>query len=114
MAAAFGLMFGLATFTSYIFLGLVVFLGVFTILWARDRGISQLRGILTEIAVALLAFAGFYLVLYLAFGFNPIATFQAIDRQQTKILVEMGRPFPYHLPFDLLDFLLGSGWIAPC
>ncbi len=109
---AFGLALGVASFTSYIFLGLGVFLAIYTLLFLADRGRP---GVITAVVcstTAVLTFLGFYGFLQLAFGFEPIETFGVIAQLQMRGIIWIGRPFPLHLVFDMLDFFLGTGWIS--
>jgi hypothetical protein len=109
---AFGLALGVASFTSYIFLGLGVFLAIYTLLFVADRGRAGLKTAVICSSLALATLLAFYGLLQLAFGFDPIETFSAISRLQMKGIVWIGRPFPRHLVFDMLDFLLGAGWLS--
>ena len=47
-----------------------------------------------------------------ATGFEPIATYHQITTALGHDMVGLARPFPKHIPFDLLDYLLALGWIG--
>ena len=53
-----------------------------------------------------------YGFLYAATGFNALRSFKVaffLARKQTLVL---GRGFPHTIPYDFLDFALGSGWLG--
>ena len=108
----FGLTLALATFTSYIFLGLGFFIAAYALCFLGDRGKPGFATAAVASAAAVAGFFGFYGLLYFAFGFDPIATARVISDIQMRDVIALGRPFPYHIPFDMLDFLLGSGWLS--
>jgi hypothetical protein len=116
---ALGLLAGLATLMSYLLALLAFFLigyAAFRI-WTTPRG--NARRILIHAAVALAAFAAFYLVLWGISGFNPIATLRRallIERvSSTHWYAVTGRPprrLPGTIPWDFYSFAIGSGWIS--
>jgi len=57
----------------------------------------------------------FYAFLYALTGFDPIQAFsQALANQRTLLTrYAADRPYPATAIFDLTDFFLGLGWIAP-
>jgi hypothetical protein len=116
---ALGLLAGLATLMSY----LLSLLGFFLIgyaamrMWRSSRGNG--RRILVQAAVALAAFAVFYLVLWGISGFNPIATLrralfiQRVSSTQWYALTgHAPRRLPGTIPWDFYSFAIGSGWIS--
>ena len=118
-AATFGLLLFAATLTSYALLVLGAPLAAMTLIVpyrgqdssARpDRGRAVLRRLsLVGIAVGTCALA--YVVLWLATHFDPISAFRTAISLQTALLAGLHRPYPGTIPFDLLDFALGSGWV---
>lgn len=108
----FGVSLAVGSFTSYIFLGLGVFLAIFTLLSIKDHPWPAFKTAILCAAVGIATFVLFYALLYFAYRFNPIATFREISELQMEGILWIGRPFPLHLPFDLLDFLLGTAWIS--
>jgi hypothetical protein len=111
-AAAYGAALALALFLSYIFLILGVFLAVASILHIGERGRRGAWRVLVQSTIAITTIFLFYLVLSALTGFDPILTFQTAGRLQETDLVFLARPFPRHMPFDVLDFALGSSWIS--
>jgi hypothetical protein len=114
LAAVFGVVLGIATFWTYLVLILAPFL-----LFAGILCTGHTPGRALEISIrrafpALGAFVGFYLLLWLVTGFNPVATFfEAWKNQQLFVARHAAaRKYPLTVPFDLLDFLLGAGWIS--
>jgi hypothetical protein len=117
LSLAFGLLYAAAILVTYLPAVLVIFLGGFS-LWklATDRAFT-LRRILGHAMIAAAGFLGFYVVLWLATQFNPIATFRVCVAMQQKNMQWLEpRGFGRHLPgtilWDLYDFALGSGWIS--
>jgi hypothetical protein len=104
-AAGFGLALAGTLFVTYNLLVLGIFLGLLTLLPFR-RGTAQ------RVGLALATLAGAYLALYLATGYDPIASFQAALANQSRLAEIWQRPYPRTIPWDLYDFLLGTGWIG--
>ncbi|MFH1807668.1 MAG: glycosyltransferase family 39 protein [Pseudomonadota bacterium] len=111
-AVAFGAVFAVALFFSYIFLQLGVFLlGWLLVALVRRR--LQLREGAIAVLLALAGLVLFYLPLWSTTGFDPVATFLKAYHVHAKDLLQLRRPaYPGHVPFDVLDFVLGSGWAA--
>ena len=109
---AYGATLALGLFLSYIFLVLGLFLAVLAILHVGERGRRGAWRVLVQAGIALTTVFLLYLLLAAATGFDPIATFRTAATLQESDLVHLGRPFPRHVPYDLLDFALGSGWIS--
>lgn len=65
-------------------------------------------------AIALGTAAAGSFLLWLAVGYNPIATFLSAWRHQHELLHTYAaqRPYPMTIFFDLTDFALGAGWIG--
>jgi len=114
-AAAFGLLLGATFFVTYLPAVLAIFLGAYTLIRFRKGNGTR---ILLLIVIALTSFAVFYVVLWLLTGFNPIATFAACWHNSQETLREMTaqgylpRKLPGTIPWDLYDFIRGSGWIS--
>ncbi|MEO6435337.1 MAG: hypothetical protein ABIP55_06195, partial [Tepidisphaeraceae bacterium] len=111
-AAAFGGLLALSLFLSAVFLMLGLFLSVYTLLYVGDRGCRGAFQVLVRGTVTVLAVVGFYLMLYLATGFDPVETFFTSARRSQAHIVELQRPWPMHSLLDLADIALGIGWIA--
>lgn len=107
-----GAVLALGLFMSYIFLVLGFFIVASWLLLASDRGAEAFWRAAIMGMLALATVAGLYGLLYAFTGFDPIATFHSISREQAKDLLPLIRPFPRHIFFDVLDFALGSGWIS--
>jgi hypothetical protein len=94
------------------------FLGFFSIAWAAyNRENQGWPRLVRASAVAMSVFAGFYVVFWLATGFDPIATFRTALKMQKFILVDellgpYSRPWPRTVPWDIYDVILGTGWIS--
>ena len=118
-AATFGLLLFAATMTSYALLVLGAPLAAMTLFVPYAGGDAARRGRVAE-ALRRLRLAGIaagtcaiaYGVLWLATRFDPFAAFRTASSMQTALLRELHRPYPRTIPFDLLDFALGGGWIA--
>jgi hypothetical protein len=109
-ACAFGLVSSLALFFSYSLLTLGVVLGLFTLASVQRR--RSLRFAVAGSAAALGSLCAVYAAVFGATGFDPIETFRTAVANQAAILPRLGRPYPGSIPFDLLDFALGAGWIS--
>jgi len=108
-AIAFGLILFAATMTSYTLLVLGIALGGMTLVWLRRGG--RLRTAATLTAIAIGTFLGAYAVLWLSTGFNPISALRTALEMQYRYLPLLHRPWPRTIPFDILDFCLGAGWV---
>lgn len=117
-AAAHGLLFGVTTFINYLPCVLGLFLIGYALLYWLEHPAMGMRRVLTQAVVAIAAFVGFYLVLWLTSRFDPIATLRACWPQVSSFnqwLAVCGYP-PRRLPgtisWDLWGFAIGSGWIG--
>jgi len=117
-AAAHGVLFGVTTFISYLPCVLGLFLIGYTLLyWFAQPAMGEGR-IMAHVAVAIGAFIGFYSVLWLVTGFDPIATARAcwpqgpLPEQWSAAAGYPPRRLPGTIPWDLYGFALGSGWIG--
>jgi hypothetical protein len=117
-AAALGILFGAATFISYLPCVLGVFLVGYTLARLFDQPPVSARRIMVHVGVAIGAFVGFYVVLWLCTGFDPIATVRAawpqgpLPQQWSTTSGYPTRRLPGTIPWDLYGFALGSGWIG--
>jgi hypothetical protein len=103
-AVAFGLVVFAMSLTSY---SLLV-IGVFCVLLALFR--RSLRDVAMASAIAGITILAAYGLFVLATGYPAMATFRAALDQQRRILPLLHRPFPQTIPWDVLDFALGTGW----
>jgi hypothetical protein len=117
-AAFHGLLFGITTFISYLPCVLGLFLIGYTLLRWFDRPAISIRRILAHAAVAVGAFVGFYLVLRLTCGFDPIATLRAcwkagwLPEEWSTATGYPPRQLPGTIFWDLSGFAMGSGWVG--
>jgi len=111
-SVAYGAALALGLFLSYIFLILGVFLAVLSLLHIAERGRRGASRVIVQSLIAVTTMFLLYLILASLTGFDPIATFRTASTLQESDLVHLSRPFPRHVPYDLLDFALGSGWIS--
>jgi len=112
LAVAFGAVLMLATFMSYILLTVGLFLAVYSMLYCGRTGWAGVSRTVSYAIVALSVFGAIYLILWIATGFNPIETLRAANMLQEKDLIPLIRPFPGHIPWDVYDFAMGSGWLS--
>jgi hypothetical protein len=79
-------------------------------LW-RNKGRDRVR-VARPLLLAGLCLATLYGALYLATGYDPMATFDAAVANQARHSLTLGRPWPATVVFDLWDFALGTGWMS--
>jgi hypothetical protein len=117
LAGQFGLIFAMALLFTYLPAVLVIFFGGYALI-RRSQGEAAWHGIARLTIVAMICFAAFYAVLWLATGFNPINSFracwanQALNMRLMQSLGYLPRLWPGTTPGDFKDFALGSGWIS--
>jgi len=111
-AVVCGALLALGLFFSYIFLTLGCFIVVWWLLLLADRGTDHFWRAALNGFISMVTVVALYGLLWAATGFNPIATWSSIAREQANDLVRLARPFPAHMLFDVLDFALASGWIS--
>jgi len=117
LAGQFGLIYGMTLFFSYLPAVLGIFFAGYAVMLLRERK-TNVPAVARLVVVAVICFVGFYAVLWLGTGFNPIATFRACwanQAQNMRILESLGnvpRNWPATIPGDFKDFALGSGWIS--
>jgi hypothetical protein len=109
----FALALAAALFVTFNVLVLGVFLVGMTVLMARRDRPGPARAARC-VLVAATCIAAIYLILWLITGYNAPATLTSALSEQAKLTREFfpPRPYPITVPFDVLDFLLGAGWIA--
>ncbi len=110
---AFAVALAAALFVTFNVLVLGVFLLGITFVIMRARPLAPSR-VLRHVALAALGVAGAYLLLWLATGYNVVEMFATALRHQAEHAAAFNppRPYPWTVPFDLLDFLMGAGWVA--
>lgn len=108
-SVAFGLVLFATTMTSYTLLVIGIPLAGMTLTHLLRGG--SLRRVTRLVGIALATPFCAYVVLWLSTGFNPISAFRTALEMQYRYLPLLHRPYPRTIPFDLLDFFLGAGWI---
>lgn len=118
-AALFGLTYAITALITYLPGILPIFFVGYTFAQSRADGNFRWPNVWKYLAIALGTFAAFYFVLWLATGFDPIATLRECARQNAilwdKLIGNIGYPrhsLPWTFFTDLYDFALGSGWIS--
>jgi hypothetical protein len=111
-ACLFGVGMALATFLSYIFLILGFFFVVYWLTLLMDRGAAPALGAARALLFSASVCIGLYVLFFVISGFDPIATFRVISQIHDEALVDLARPFPQYLFYDVLDFILGSGYLS--
>ncbi|HKB78778.1 MAG TPA: hypothetical protein VKH35_03585, partial [Thermoanaerobaculia bacterium] len=111
-AVTFGLVLFLTTLTSYTLLVMGFVLAGMTIFSFGSLRTPQsaLRMIRME-TIGFSVFLAAYGVLWLSTGFNPVSAFRTAVDMQYRYLPLLHRPYPETIPWDALDFCLGSGWV---
>ena len=71
------------------------------------------RTVVAPLAVAAATFFGAYGLLFAITHYPPIATFRSAVASQHWLLGRLHRPYPQSIPFDVLDYCLGLGWVIP-
>jgi hypothetical protein len=110
IAAATGAVLTLTTFMTFN----VLVIGFFMVAVALVVNRTGAWGIARHAAVVASTCALLYAILWMAAGYNPLATFPSAWRNQHALLAahsEM-RPYPESIWNDLIDFALGSAWIS--
>ena len=113
-AVGFGAALAVALFFSFSLLVLGALLIGWAVLEIAHDGRASLRRVMIASGAASLTMIGIYLILWLATGYDPIATFTSALRNQAALeaTFTIPRPYPRTIPTDLLDFFLGSGWVS--
>jgi hypothetical protein len=110
----FGAALFLATFFAYNLLTVGAFLAYYAFyrVWRERRSRSSWIGLLMNSGIAAGLCAAAYLLLWLATGFNPIASFRHALAYQAAYSQYMIRPYLPSLLFNPYDFFLGAGILA--
>ena len=113
-AIALGGLLAVALFFTYSLLVLGALLIGWAIVEITRDGRAALRRAIISGAVGVATFAAIYLLMWLATGYDTVATFVSALRNQAYLEASfvLPRPYPHTIPTDLLDFFLGSGWIS--
>jgi hypothetical protein len=119
LSLAFGTAFAATLFVTYLPAALVIFFaGTALLQW---RGEKEKRGwrIVMHLAIAVGGFALFYVALWRATGFDPIASFLTAGYEEKLALFwyykgghHVHRTMPGMIPWNLYNFAVGSGWIS--
>lgn len=107
-ALGFGLLLAGALFFSY---SLLVLGLLFALVAVRSLRALGPRTVSLQVLRALAVCLAFYGVLHLLTGFDPWRTFRTALENQAGLLELIPRPWPQTIGYDLLDFLLGAGWL---
>lgn len=116
---ALGFAYAVAGLITYLPGVIAFFLAGFAAIQLFTNPQCTLRRILAHLSASLCVFAGCYFILWLATGFNPIATLRECTHQVYilwDILINVYH-YPHHslpgtIPTDLYDFALTSGWMS--
>src|SRR5262249_41377753 len=113
-AARFGLVLAVSTFITYNLLVLGAMLAAMPLMLTRAPFVERARRAAKLSLVAGFVVVLFYAALLLGTYFDPIATFRSAWKNQQGLLAahRADRPYPWTILFDLLDFLLGAGWVV--
>jgi len=116
---ALGIAYAIASLLTHLVGVLPMFLAGFALVRRQSDPRCGWPRIFTHFAIALAAFAVFYLILWALSGFNPAATLAECARQVDILwgkLIGVIHYRPHSLPWtfftDLYDFALGSAWIS--
>ena len=110
-AAAYGACLTVATFFAYNLLVLGAFLSAYSLCWFALDVRARWPRLVGHAAIALGVVAIGNIALWLATGYQPIATFHAALANQAYLITLIPRPYPATAIFDLTDFALGVGWL---
>lgn len=113
-SACFGVALAAASFTSYSLLVLGAFAFGYALLFCAldPRRPDRVSVVARQAAIGLATAAFLYAALHALTGFDPFATFATAVDNQMRHSATLGRPWPATIPFDLLDFALGTGWLS--
>jgi hypothetical protein len=103
-----------ATFFAYNLLLVGAFLAYYGFywLWRRKWTWSAGKALLRTFGIALGVCAGLYAVLWLASGYNPIASFGHAMSNQAAFAADIKRPYALFAMLDPYDFFVGAGIIT--
>ncbi len=111
LAASFGLALAVFCFFTYNLLVLGAFIGGFWV-WRVASHALPLKVGVRQAALALLALVAAYVLLWATTGYDPIRAFLAAHQNQQALQHSLQRPYPATILYDLLDFMLGSAYVA--
>ena len=111
LAVAFGLALSAFSFFTYNLLVLGAFIAAYWT-WRVITGPLPLKLGLRQAAIALLTVVAAYALLWAATGYDPVRAFQAAYANQAGLAQRLQRPYPATILYDLLDFMLGSAYVA--
>lgn len=113
-AIGFGVTLCVATFFAYNLLTIGAFLAYYALyrLWREKWKGSSLLKLLRNSGIAGALFAGCYTILWLATGYDPIASFLNALSYQAVFSAWLNRSYAMSALFDPYDFLLGAGILA--
>lgn len=118
-AVGSGIAFVASCMFAFNLLVLGAFLVGYSLLWWRSAPGGRTRLVFKQLAWAVTAFTGIFVLLYVALRFDALATFTSavrnLRRTQADIarsFPEWARPYPTTVLFDLVDFSLGAGWVG--
>ncbi len=109
-AVLFGGVLFLALMWSYALLTLGLLLGLITVVQGLRPEIWKTT--VVQVGTALGTVVLIHVLLWAISGYNPIATFLTALENQQELLTKIYRPWPLTVPFDVLDLILGFGWVA--
>ena len=113
-AIGFGATLCVATFFAYNLLTIAAFLAYYALyrLWREKWTGSALLRVVRNSVIAGAVFAGGYAILWLATGYDPIASFLNALSYQAVFSAWLNRSYAMSALLDPYDFLLGAGMLA--
>jgi hypothetical protein len=105
-AAVAALVIFAASLISYPLMGIGIPLFLMTV-------VRPPRSVIGPVAVAAAVFFGAYAVLALTTHYPALAAFESALDAQKWLLSRLRRPYPQSIPFDIIDYCLGLGWVTP-
>lgn len=111
-AILFGLVLALITFCAYNLLVLGAFIVGYTAILALAQPKRTFVRATRQATVAILVLLVVHVLLFATLRYDPVGTFNAALQNQKHLLAQWNRSYPQTIPFDLLDFLLGAGWVG--
>jgi len=112
---ASGALFGITIFVISFFAYHLLVIGAFVAAWGirtAVRGRAEAWAVVKQAAIGSGVVVALYVLLWIATGFDPVATFSTALANQEEAARQLARPYPATVLFDLTDFALGAGWMA--
>jgi hypothetical protein len=109
---AFGALLFVMTMMSHVILVTGAMLGAMTLLHVGTRRTPGAVTAVVQGAISMSLLALLYILLHAATGFDPIETLTTIAAYADHVIVQIRRPWPTHMIFDVYDFALGTAWIS--